>query len=1094
VRDVAKAADPLLAAFLSPHFDRIFNNVATPAWAAQAAEYDEPRLHELARRVIRTVAEQCAADNPDPSMRCGVVLGDAGLGKTHAVLAELIALSRQGTVSPVVVQLSANIEADQVSQWLLRKVFDELSAQHFRDVQGQTPLERISRALWARLDPRMADVMQRFVEARNETRFHAHVALAANKICREARPALKAADEAVVAGLFLEAAGEGYSFTAWLRGSTTRASFGGREYDPLATEDARREVLVSLARVCRLVGSPLIIVADQIEAAMQIGSTQLLARLVAFLVQLTEENGCAVGIVICALGDTFEKELLQALAGGFQSRLRDGVRPVTLTTPEPEVLLSLAARRADALLKAHDLRAEPRSIDQIVPKQLLAGAVRPRALLDRIRQYREECHLAGRFVVPGGTAGEPPPPIPPPIDFDKLWEDWGDAAFGALRVFSDFERVELVAWLLHAAAAELPLAGPPRIERLDIEGPHPVRVIDVGYVDVDGHVAERWKIGYCGAPVSRGRLADQILTLLKGCTDAKPAIIAPGPVTGIDDSGKPSRPRQKLETLVTGPALLRLLDGGGRLVPVMPRHWEQISLAQGFIAAHEDRPGFTAWRRQSGFLARRVDIGALGAILVPEGASPERSRTATPQPPTSPSQTPAIIATPTAASSPAGAGAPAPESAHMNPLPRATPLRPVAPGTPRDPRDPRDTARLLIGTRVRLAGEAESASAAPVYWSLHRDDTPALPNFGLLVSGDAGQGKTQVIKGLISDVARLRCPTLIFDFKNDYGGDFARDQGFSIINLRDGLPFNPLKPAPQGPSGAQITPHLFEVVSIFRDVLRLGAQQEALLRNALSDCFVAQGHELNEWLPVDAIRSPSLADAIAAAHAANPTQATTLINRLGLLAGMPLLPGDADARMSFGSLLEQRVILSFNDLPNDSGLKQALAELVLIQLQGYMLRGEQPRALRRLLVFDEAWRAASSQRLIQLAREGRAFGVGVIAGSQFADDLNEDLVGNLATRVHLFNSDANRRSAIAKSILGTTTGQKAQELAAYMIRMQPFDAVVTNQQLSPWVPVRTTPYFGRRAAESVDSRSEASSWASTNSAAGPSTKDGRNPG
>jgi hypothetical protein len=172
--------------------------------------------------------------------------------------------------------------------------------------------------------------------------------------------------------------------------------------------------------------------------------------------------------------------------------------------------------------------------------------------------------------------------------------------------------------------------------------------------------------------------------------------------------------------------------------------------------------------------------------------------------------------------------------------------------------------------------------------------------------------------------------------------------------------------------------------------------------------------------------------------------------------------------MNFGSLLEQRVILSFNDLPNDSSLKQALAELVLIQLQGYMLRGEQPRALRRLLVFDEAWRAASSQRLIQLAREGRAFGVGVIAGSQFADDLNEDLVGNLATRVHLFNSDANRRSAIAKSILGTTTGPKTQELVAYMIRMQPFDAVVTNQQLSPWMPVRTTPYFVRRGAHAVD--------------------------
>jgi hypothetical protein len=58
-------------------------------------------------------------------------------------------------------------------------------------------------------------------------------------------------------------------------------------------------------------------------------------------------------------------------------------------------------------------------------------------------------------------------------------------------------------------------------------------------------------------------------------------------------------------------------------------------------------------------------------------------------------------------------------------------------------------------------------------------------------------------------------------------------------------------------------------------------------------------------------------------------------------------------------------------------------------LHGYALRGEEPRQLMRMVVFNEAHRVRNSRRLEALAREERAFGVGIVIGIQFPGDLLE---------------------------------------------------------------------------------------------------------
>jgi DNA helicase HerA-like ATPase len=109
-------------------------------------------------------------------------------------------------------------------------------------------------------------------------------------------------------------------------------------------------------------------------------------------------------------------------------------------------------------------------------------------------------------------------------------------------------------------------------------------------------------------------------------------------------------------------------------------------------------------------------------------------------------------------------------------------------------------------------------------------------------------------------------------------------------------------------------------------------------------------------------------------------------------------------------------------LPTDE-VKAALAEIIIIQLHGYALRGEQPRQLKRMMIFDEAHRVRDSRRLETLAREGRAFGVGIVIGTQFPGDIPETMAGNLATQLFLMNNQAQHRRYVVKQVFGTTSGR-----------------------------------------------------------------------
>lgn len=350
---------------------------------------------------------------------------------------------------------------------------------------------------------------------------------------------------------------------------------------------------------------------------------------------------------------------------------------------------------------------------------------------------------------------------------------------------------------------------------------------------------------------------------------------------------------------------------------------------------------------------------------------------------------------------------------------------------------------FLIGSSV-VGGE-------DVHWDPMSADRP-LNNFGVFISGDSGTGKTQLIRSLIAAMSDANIPVWVFDFKNDFSdASFVERNRLEVVNLnRQGLPFNPL--ALVEPSGGSVQPirHIHELKDALERIYKLGVRQAGRLRKALVRAYEDLGIDPHRFLPELPDKCPSFSD-VRRILEQDETDNEGLLNRLSPLIDFGFFP-DKET-IGFEEMLGRSVVLQLHDLPNDR-IKQALSEFVIMRLHTLILRGEQPRALRRMLVFDEAWRVSSNQHLVELGREGRAFGVGLVVSSQFPADVPEALRGNLATKVYLANTDARHRALVARQ-LGLSPDDRA------LVGLAKHEGFVQNLQFNAPRCVRTKPYFER---------------------------------
>lgn len=372
--------------------------------------------------------------------------------------------------------------------------------------------------------------------------------------------------------------------------------------------------------------------------------------------------------------------------------------------------------------------------------------------------------------------------------------------------------------------------------------------------------------------------------------------------------------------------------------------------------------------------------------------------------------------------------------------------------------------KATIPARKAPAGKAVllgyDTSKQPIHWAPFETEQRLL-NFGVLVTGDSGSGKTQTLRVLIDGVVKMGVPVCIFDFKNDYADKaFTTRQGLRVHDVRRcGMPFNPLLPSPGRDGKAQPIEHIFTIAGVLKRVFGLGDRQAALLRDSIKKAFELQGVDTQKWLPVASIAVPSFNDVVALIRSEKSTTATSLFDRVSPLFDLGLFPDAQKTDKPFEAMLEERVVLSLFELPTDE-IKAAMAELIIIRMHGYLVHREQPRKLTRLLVLDEAWRVTSSKHLENLAREGRAFGVGLAIGTQYPGDLPPELSGSLATRIFLKNQQPDHRKAVIAAVAGGA-GTQAQEVAKFLERQEMFQAIIQSQHFAPYAMVKIVPYYER---------------------------------
>lgn len=1036
---------PLVSAFLDARNDDLFTTIANFRNARELAEMDVPEHQQSARESIFDAINHALKLNPSPGARIALVKGEAGSGKSHVLstmLRGVTSFHRKYSVFPVILQLTAPVTVATYDVWLLDAVIRELSARHFGDEDGHSPLRRLADRLLDFVDQSRQEEFRRAIDdLDSDTEFE--IASGIGRHIAKKAPAVLTDDlPAGFAGAVLLAGYGDASALNYLRHGQVDRHMAKLLLVPVTTAKQRIEIIRNLGGLAQLVRGCLVLGFDQVENTVRLGDEGLFVHALTQAVRLVEEiPNCAV--VIAVLADEYEA-IIGGRRGGpslTQSDLdrveHEAPFPAKLEAGAPAFRRAVVSRRLALLRERAQLRPTSDALAPL-PTWLLPSIDENRSIrraLREVSEFRSDAMKRGRMPTEAEFRATTVPPEKKQIeiDFAKAWEDFKDKGSTITRRLLDSKKAELLAWWALEASREHVRAEPAEVELRHLADDFKTPVIDVR-LKVDGTVIEHRALALCEAPNRNQKLADQVSRFLEVCDSATPFV--------LKTKGFAKSPNAQV-----APALRTLADLGGRAFDLNDTEWDLLSRAHDFVQEQRDAPGLLAWRRDAQWLRQ------LAAPLLPLIALPEVI-----EPPAVPS---AVNALAPGDDAPKGDGRKA--RAGRDEMPTVPPAG-AGEGAPKAP-GASGTAPGDVGPGPNgapfptLIGTADDKTS--VYWSPYAPAPDHLNNFSMLVTGDAGSGKTQTIRVLIDAACRADLSVIIFDFKADYcSADFAGPLGIDVVDVRtQGLPFNPLEPPPLGPSGAQPIEHAHEIAAILARVYRLGIIQEGRLREAICTVYSECGIDPQDWVQPGEKTWPSFNRVMEVLSEAGDN--ASLVTRLGALRDFRLFSAGGTPPINAAKFFEGRVCLKLSSLPGDE-IKAAIAEILIVQLHGHLLRGAQPRRLTRMLVFDEAHRVKDSHRLEQLAREGRAFGVGIIIGTQFPGDMPSDMAGNMATQLFLMNNQAQHRRAIVSQVCGTTATAEAKAVLDRLGHLKPFQGLFSNPHYGA-VFVEIMPHYQRTA-------------------------------
>ncbi len=1003
--------DPRLQAFRSPEFDRVFGAVASLAGAADEERVDVPEIEAQASDALTGIVAQARAQNPDPASRILLIKGATGTGKTHTLLTAIRRMHQDGGIYAALFPMVDLVAEKDLDAWLLRALISRLSERYLVSADAPSPLARLAAAILQRAQPDLMAAFRRDV-LRDEgdiRDFDLRPLIVSIRLKLQKLSHLPVPSEAFVTALLGAASGDD-DCLAYLRGQPLNVSVGGIRLTQLPDDHVARGHIDALVNMIGATGGALLLTFDQLEQSRVQGWEQRLRHLFGRGALLAETLPplCVAFAVLPALYDT----ICEGIDGSIRDRIeRFGALPVRLRPLARRQVEALLKRRLAELFERCGAKADASDPLYPFPAWMLSelGGQTSRYVFELIQQFRRIYLATGKL-----PALEDMPP--PPVAANEPVIAAPAAAVSAPAInFDDKWHGELNSRTVQPSIGN----GIQQAEILEW-------AVQAAAVEIEGITAiktRRTVRGRAGTVVIEadfqkdGRSIERRDIAL--CNEARGAPLA-DEIKMFLRSVKGARP------VLVRPRGGRLPRSGRFIAPlirdaeemqsiIVPQFemlsWERLESARHFFRNFKDAAGFRDWQRESRPLTTTASLADILQYpyvkTIEDEAVEEASEPAPPPPP---------------------------------PAPRRKP--PAA--------------------QAVMLGSHEDGGQA--YWAPFETEAKLL-NFGILVTGDPGAGKTQTLNVLIDGVSRMGFPVCIFDFKNDYSErSFVEANGLKVHDVRRyGIPFNPLMPSCNEEGQAQPIEHIFTITGVLKRVFGLGDRQTATLRDAVKGAFEARGLSPQKWITVDALRPPNFDDVVAILEeqkeARNP-QAISLLDRIAPLFELGLFPKSNELTVPFEAMLDERLVLSLFALPTDE-IKAALAELIIIRLHGVLLRRAQPRKLTRLLVIDEAWRVSNSPHLESLAREGRAFGAGIAIGTQYPGDLPPDLSGALDTKIYLKNQQPDHKKAVVRALCGANSGSEAAHLHGVLERLTQFEGLIQNQQYLPYARFKLLPYFAR---------------------------------
>lgn len=323
-----------------------------------------------------------------------------------------------------------------------------------------------------------------------------------------------------------------------------------------------------------------------------------------------------------------------------------------------------------------------------------------------------------------------------------------------------------------------------------------------------------------------------------------------------------------------------------------------------------------------------------------------------------------------------------------------------------------------------------------------------LANGHLIITGESGTGKTQVMKTILADLQSSGVPSLVLDFKDDYAEKkYAAQEGYAVYDpTKTPLPFNPLDPSIDKESGSPNKNfHTYQLVEILGRIYHLGELQQHALREAIKAVYAEAGDAIPTFDAVKAKLESEKGNAEILGHLAP-------IFDFGFFS-------DPDPE-GFHKIVGGNTVIRLAQLPG-SEVKNSVAEFFLMALYNHLVRLEQTHLLRQVLVLDEAWRVVNSPFLEPLMREARAFGLGVFVATQFPTDLPLAVSGSAATDIYLGQSQPSQVQEVQRIVSGSTNSHEAEQVGTVLRGLLPLQAIVHNKQYTPYAKVDARPYYAR---------------------------------